>query len=298
MQTTTDVVTEIVTITPEMASRMLDMNLKNRKVRTAIVNRYARDMQTGNWKMNGEAIKVGSDGSLLDGQHRLLACQISGASFSTLLVRGLNFEVRETMDMGARRTMADVLRWREEVSAPSLAAALETAMAWEKNGVPSHKGVSHTASERLAYLDANPDIREAVRAAHGLVKVPLKIPMSVGGAFVYRAFRLAPAETEVFLHLLKTGANIGENHPVNRLRNWAFSALNAKGTRHRDEYAAVMVKAWNAWIDGREIRHLSWRNSGDRAEEFPVMHGPDGRTYDEWLADPASRPAAQGIVSE
>lgn len=289
---TTAVTPAIVTITPEIASRMLDMNTDNRKVRSTTVARYARDMVSGAWELNGETIKVASDGTVLDGQHRLLACKEAGVPFSTLIVQGLNHTVRETMDTGMRRTMADTLRWRGETDGAALGTALETAMCWDKSGTPSHRGSAHSNAERLAYLADNSDIRDAVRLARGISGSPLKFPMSVGSAFIMRANRIAPEETRDFLHLLKTGANMTENHPVLRLRGWVLRAASAKGQLDREEWGAVLIKAWNAWLAGREVKQLSFRSHGTKnnAESFPTMFGPDGRSYEEWLESSKHKP--------
>lgn len=285
---TADLQTEVVTITPEMASRLLDSNRDNRKIRQQIVQRYARDMRNGNWLLNGEAVKISGDGTLIDGQHRLYGCVEANTPFTTIVVRGLTFASRDSMDTGAKRSMADVLRWRGEVNAVALASALEASACWEENGTPMHNGATHSNSERITYLEENPDIRDAVHIWTGLIGAPLRIPASAGAPFYLRAHRLAPAEAEAFISILKSGANLTEDSPIFRLRGWCMRAAANKGTLPREEYTAVMVKAWNAWITGRPIRQLGWRRGGIKAEDFPTIVGPDGRTYEDIMTAPVS----------
>ncbi len=65
---------------------------------------YANAMKSGEWKYNGESIKVCTDGSLLDGQHRLEACIESGVTFDTLLVTNLRLRCsRASMLAGSAR---------------------------------------------------------------------------------------------------------------------------------------------------------------------------------------------------
>ena len=100
---------KLVTITPEMAEEMLKKNIGNRKVNQANVNRIAADMATGNYRLNGETIKISSNGEILDGQHRLLAAVQSGVTFQTYIVYDIDRELIGTIDMGKNRSVADSL---------------------------------------------------------------------------------------------------------------------------------------------------------------------------------------------
>lgn len=100
---------KLVTITPEMAEEMLKHNVANRKVNQANVNRIAADMITGNYKVNGETIKISPNHEILDGQHRLLACIKSGVSFKSYIVYNVEREAVGTIDMGKGRSVADSL---------------------------------------------------------------------------------------------------------------------------------------------------------------------------------------------
>ena len=100
---------KLVTITPEMAEIMLEKNIANRKVNQANVNRIAADMATGNYKLNGETIKISTNHEILDGQHRLLACIKSNMPFKTYIVYNVEREAIGTIDMGKGRSVADSL---------------------------------------------------------------------------------------------------------------------------------------------------------------------------------------------
>lgn len=100
---------KLVTITPEMAEIMLEKNIANRKVNQANVNRIAADMATGNYKLNGETIKISPNHEILDGQHRLLACVKSNMPFKTYIVYNVEREAIGTIDMGKGRSVADSL---------------------------------------------------------------------------------------------------------------------------------------------------------------------------------------------
>jgi hypothetical protein len=80
---------QVVTITPEMAEKLLENNDHNRKVTQSRVNEYAQEIKDGMWLNNGESIIVSKSGRLLDGQHRLLAVVKAERSIEALLVEGV-----------------------------------------------------------------------------------------------------------------------------------------------------------------------------------------------------------------
>jgi len=81
-------------ITPEMAKAMLEQNHEHqRPVKRKRVENYIADMKNNTWVLNGETIVVADDGSILDGQHRLMAVAEAGIPISMLVVRGVEKEV-------------------------------------------------------------------------------------------------------------------------------------------------------------------------------------------------------------
>jgi|SRR5690349_23995058 len=63
--------------------------------------------------------------------------------------------------------------------------------------------------------------------------------------------------TEKFFGPLVSGANLTEKHPILVLRNRLMSAKSLKLSR--SERLALIFKAWNAWIDEREIEVLYFK---------------------------------------
>lgn len=97
----------IVNITPELAKIMLENNTSNRSVRTALVNKLSNYMTEGTWKLNGEPIVIREDGTIANGQHRLLAIIKSGVSVKCVVIWGIATEDSYTYDSGAARRVAD-----------------------------------------------------------------------------------------------------------------------------------------------------------------------------------------------
>ena len=109
-------------ISPEAAAMMLENNPANRVVNKAHVAAIARDMKAGAWQVNGDAIRLNCDGSLIDGQHRLTACVVANVPFRSVVITGLDADVRATIDSGRKRTHADRLSMRGVANAKAVSA--------------------------------------------------------------------------------------------------------------------------------------------------------------------------------
>lgn len=118
--------TETVTITPDIAEAMLKSNTCNyRKPRLVIAKQYAEDMKHGKWKLNGEAIVFHKDGTLADGQHRLIACTIAKVPFQTLVIYDVDDDVIE-YDIGKPRHEMDMYKASGLIDASTTVAGIVT----------------------------------------------------------------------------------------------------------------------------------------------------------------------------
>lgn len=95
-------------ITPKMAKDMLKANVHNRTVKDRRVKEWARDMLNGRWQENGETIKFYEDGTLADGQHRLMAIVLADVPVAMGITYGLKKDVT-VFDAGVKRTDRDLL---------------------------------------------------------------------------------------------------------------------------------------------------------------------------------------------
>ncbi len=98
------------TITPDMALSYLSCNQGNRPVRVNQVKSLADAIKRGEWRLTHQGIAFSSNGRLLDGQHRLSAIVEAGVPVRSLVSRGLDDETFMSIDIGNRRSHADVLR--------------------------------------------------------------------------------------------------------------------------------------------------------------------------------------------
>ena len=120
--------TEIVSVTPEIAKTWLATNARNRVVRKGMVRRYARDMAEGRWCLTHQGIAFDRDGNLIDGQHRLKAVVLSGATIKMAVVRGCDPESFVVLDSGGVRTSGDRLGLAGVSSAKQVGAIARNAL--------------------------------------------------------------------------------------------------------------------------------------------------------------------------
>lgn len=113
----------VTTITPEIASDLLARNVGNRPPSKAHVDRLANAMRKGTYRLTGDPIRLGRDGRLYDGQHRLLACVASATAFQTVLVTDLEAETLLVIDSGKTRSTADQLHIASNIDKDTVATA-------------------------------------------------------------------------------------------------------------------------------------------------------------------------------
>lgn len=97
------------TITPELATRYLASNIKNRSVRKQEVEAYAREIKRGTFALTHQGIAFDDSGHLIDGQHRLMAIATAGIPVQMVVARGVVPRAFSVIDRGASRTMRDVV---------------------------------------------------------------------------------------------------------------------------------------------------------------------------------------------
>lgn len=96
-------------ITPEVAKDMLTHNLVNRTVKRSAVETYARDMKRGVFKESPQGISFDTEGTLIDGQHRLLAVIASGVPVTMYVTRDCAKDSADYIDRGVTRSVKDVV---------------------------------------------------------------------------------------------------------------------------------------------------------------------------------------------
>lgn len=110
---------EVCSITPVRAELMLQHNFGNRPhVRKSHVDFLSREMLQGAWKVTHEAICIGRNGNVIDGQHRLHAIVQSGCTIETTVCWDFDAEsaMHLPINLVAPRNNADIAALGYDVS--------------------------------------------------------------------------------------------------------------------------------------------------------------------------------------
>lgn len=247
----------IVSVTPKDAKRWLAANGKNRPIRPRLVDAYARDMAAGNWQITGEAVKFATDGTLLDGQHRLSAVVAAGVAVDMLVVRGVSHESQEVMDSGAKRLASDALHLRDYKNTALLAATTRMALKVVTGGYDSIDAnvTTFTTSEVTAFVDEHPELESYMQpGAHAARQLDCS-PTVIAYA-MWRLFAIDADAAGEFFEKATTKVGIAKGDPV-----LSMSRRFAEARRHRERLThgaslSIVFRAWNATREGKTLDRI------------------------------------------
>ena len=95
-------------ITPEKAQFYLEKNFENnRKISTNNLEELKKEMKNSRFILSDSAICLDVDGTLVNGQHRLLAVVQTGMTQPFLVVKNMPSKSKQIMDVGKSRCMSD-----------------------------------------------------------------------------------------------------------------------------------------------------------------------------------------------
>jgi hypothetical protein len=247
--------TQVERIDHRKAATWLKSNRSNRKLRKSIVARYAADMASSRWVLNGESIVFDAKGLLIDGQHRLAACIEAGAPFESVVVRGVPQGVAfQTIDGGFGRTVADALGGVEYGAITAAVAKL--ALLHERGQLLKVKQGTVTRQEIVEFAKAN---YAAIKSASAFVvgndnykklASPTLLAVSL---YLFRKYDTGKADS--FFASVMDGVDLKANDPAYLLRERLIAAKNS-GTRHTLPLLALIFKAFRLYLAGTKTTSL------------------------------------------
>lgn len=268
MQVTTEAVT------PFMAETWLKQNVRNRPVNETRVATIAEDILAGRWVVNGDAIRFGADGTLYDGQHRLMAICKAGVAVPSNVVRGLSPEARDMIDMGgASRNARDVVAITDGINvSKSLVAWIVAADKMLDLGTLNSSTSAVTAAQLRRSIDRHAPAVKAMASSFGsgnqrrLVSAPSIAAMLI-------AWKSAPEKTVAFAEAVKTGEGLVAGDPALTFRNYMIAAQGTTvGSTSREDIALRTFAALDAHVRGESIKTLRI-NEGARERFIAAWKG-------------------------
>lgn len=253
------------TVTPEMAEEWLGKNALNRNLRETHVDNLKNAILRGEWVYNADPIRFDDKGNLIDGQHRLWAVVFAEQSIDVLVVENLPRETMLTIDVGLKRSLAGHLKIMGYPNSILLAAMINTK--WKLDNGKIRSNQTPTFQQALHILKEHPGLAESVKVVSPWRR-RLRGSSAVVGTLHYEFSTRDFDAAEAFFDGVINGVGLVEDDPRFALRRHV--ELSNPGSV---AFAALVIKAWNYYLEGRSVSHLVWRPVGSRAESFPEIQG-------------------------
>jgi len=254
--------TTIEKITPETAAKILAAcNTRNRPLKQSHVAWLASQMRSGQWKNNGDTITFATDGTLIDGQHRLAAVVLSQVTIECIVVRGVDPDVFSTKDTGSRRSSSDVLALAGERHYCLLSSSVKLLLRYNYslgNGARLVGCFRDTNQDVIGFVEANPTLRESVGFAASMSIPPGFLNPTIVSVVHYLGSKVNKPKTEDFLRLVISGIGLSEGDPVLLLRKRLMTNLGSVAKLDRDTVLALTAKAWHLHVAGKKTGSLKY----------------------------------------
>jgi len=247
--------TAIIVITPAKAKKYLEQNIGNRPLKKTHVRFLKGEIEKGNWKCNGESIKIGKNKQIIDGQHRLSAIVEAKKSIKTVVMTGLDPDVFDTIDTGKNRSPGDTFALMGEKNVNQLAALIKSLHRYYDLDWKKAHHISNTEFEKL--LERWPDTRQIVR--NPTLRAPGLIPARCIHLCYYVCRRKNKDQALEFMTKLCNGNDIPARSPIMALRNKIMDG-KLKGMRmDPDLLIALIFKSWNYYREGKSTTRLTYK---------------------------------------
>ena len=262
------------TITPDKAMEYLKHNTNNyRSLNKERVQAYAADMKSGNWQMNGEAIKFDKKQELKDGQTRLNAIIVADTPVDMLVIRGIDDGV-SMYDIGQARSLGQIAKargvldgWHNEV--------ISTARFIVNNGKENYR---IGKVKVLQYAERHTDIltKSARYSSLGSNKGICKKSSII--AAIYCLIRSGYPESEIaeFFRIANSGVPHGQCDPSPALvfRNMV-QTYNVRITEHRKLLFSAAINSVIDFCSGKS-RSMKYKFSDESFNMLSRIRMLDG----------------------
>jgi len=263
-----------VTMTPALASKLLQGNVGNRTLVQQRIAAIAADIANGHWRPDGSPIRIGKSGKLLDGQHRLSAIVRADREVAgVVLIEDLDDDVQLIIDTNKSRTFNDYLVVRGYPD--HLTAATVTSLLWRwEHGVIGWEGdwiarpMATLTDLWDLFTEHEIDIRDAVAVARKASRY-VRLSRSVLAVGFMACSDLSVEDAEDFWAQLGGDRTPGNAAAV-LIRVMNARAADRSVSTDQTFQLAFLFKAWNAYREGREISILRWMRGGKNREKFPM----------------------------
>jgi hypothetical protein len=259
------------TFTKKVSQYVIDRyNEGNRPIKPASIRSYGEDMQTQNWDLTGEPVKFSDARKFRDGQNRLYASIRTGCAFPTDVRFGISDASFSKMDRGKSRSSEDVLHIAGFHDTRTLSSAVRWVALYDQDKVKSRGGFK--PDEVLTFVKGRyADLPNEIARARKIYDTTTQ-PRGMVTALLFLARRANPEKAKAFADAFELGNYAGPftplKHAIQRLEQ---IRVQTQGRVHELVRFAILIKAWNAYVEGKRTSKASMIWNID--EEFPKIQG-------------------------
>jgi hypothetical protein len=250
-------------ITPARAAELLAANTTNRPLSRATVRAFAEAMRRGEWLVTHQGIAFDVNGVLVDGQHRLAAIIDADRPVELTMFTEVGEGTFDVLDIGKRRTAADVLAIEGEKNSILLAAMVRIVWLYQNRADLNWSGGAAAVSNHqvVQTLEAHPKLRDFLGVGEHIASATGMIKSGAGAASYLVEQATKRTDLTGWYDGIIDGAGLGKGDPRLQFRRVMFNMTRKQAgqpMRRRDtrEHVALYLKAFNAWHTGETLPHL------------------------------------------
>lgn len=245
-------------VTSAIAQEWLDtVNVSNRNWSHHLVKKYASDMKAGKWRdTHQNVIAFYKDGTLADGQHRLMAIVRSGVPVDMFVASGLSQDDGGMIDQGRPRSVADALKIGGMVSMSghtTYAVAIVKLISAAEREVATNMTISEVA-DTIDMLSSG--IEFSCAELRSVVGVGLK-NATLRSAVTVAYYHFQKPVLQRFCRVIVSGMPEGASDEcLIRLRNWMLVSGPTKGGNDRIDRYRTILKYLCYYCQGHSFKYI------------------------------------------
>ena len=236
-------------IGPDLAKSLLATTKVNRKIKSAVVKQYADAMRRGVWSLTSQGIVIDSEGTLIDGQHRLTAIVLTGITVPMLITSGVPKESQQVLDGGSKRSVSDNLSMYDGLKKPKFVVAVARTIRALNVGY-MEKSALDTTRETIAEYSGGIEWFQSL--SMGMAPQHAQIM----AALIWVRKHGWRNDIDTFFAQLSTRVGLTLNSPVSALAMYVTNPKNMVGQDRKMWTALVTLNALNAHCQGKPSRTL------------------------------------------
>lgn len=248
----------LVVIDKQLGEELLKRNKKNRDISIGEVAKLREEIRRGNWHITGQGISVSTDGTLIDGQHRLTALQQENwPHLQMFIMTGINPESKVYFDRQKPRSLKDIFNIEYPSSKvkkhfiPIINYIMQYNEKWARNG-----RTKLVASEYKKFIPVYKNEIDTI------VNVKTERSKIIFAAAHYAGFVVVAKQTgrldDVvnFVKQVAEGTNLEHDMPAYHLRNLVASERGGTGSNMHIARMLKAIKACQEGIDNKKMKVL------------------------------------------